>query len=55
MTKLEADNRLPYGKNSIFMKPEEELIETDCSKYEVQNSSSEEGSPTKADDFDEEF
>jgi penicillin-binding protein 1A len=55
MTKLEADNRLPYGKNSVFMKPEEELIEIDCSKYEINNPSSEEGSATKADDFDEEF
>jgi penicillin-binding protein 1A len=55
MTKLEADNRLPYGKNSVFMKPEEELIEIDCSKYEVQSPSSEEGGATKADDFDEEF
>jgi penicillin-binding protein 1A len=55
MTKLEGDNRLPYGKNSVFMKPEEELIEIDCSKYEVQNPSSEEGGATKADDFDEEF
>jgi len=34
LKKLEGDNRLNYGQNSVFMRPEEELIEIDCSKYE---------------------
>ncbi len=34
LSKLENDNKLNFGRNSVFMKPEEELIELDCSKYE---------------------
>jgi len=39
------------------MRPEEELIETDCSKYETANTTegSEDGKPIKTTDFDEEF
>ncbi len=55
LTKLEADNRLGYGKNSVFMLPEEELIEIDCSKYENALPVSAEDQPKKTNDFDEEF
>lgn len=55
LSKLEADNRLGYGKNSVFMKPEEELIEIDCSKYESNIQSDLQNSDTKSTEFDEEF
>ena len=55
LTKLEADNRLGYGKNSVFMKPEEELIEIDCSKYESNIPTGESDVNTKTNEFDEEF
>jgi penicillin-binding protein 1A len=53
MTKLEGDNRLNFGKNSVFMKPEEELIELDCSKYENIGPSSEDENTGKGTDFDD--
>lgn len=55
LLKVEADNRLGFGNNAIFMKPEENLIEIDCSKYETntQTQSGEDGKPNP--DFDEEF
>ena len=53
MTKLEGDNRLNFGKNSVFMKPEEELIELDCSKYENIGPSSEDENTSKGTDFDD--
>jgi len=55
LAKLEADNRLGYGKNSVFMRPEEEMIEIDCSKYEQIQPASEDVDSTKSSDFDEEF
>lgn len=52
LKKLERDNRFNYGQNSVFMRPEEELIEIDCSKYEdlVPNETQ-----TPVQGFDEEF
>ncbi|MBK9255142.1 MAG: transglycosylase domain-containing protein [Saprospiraceae bacterium] len=57
LLKLEADNRLGFGNNSVFMRPEEELIETDCSKYENFEQPVDEGEvPRKnSSDFDEDF
>jgi len=57
LLKLEADNRLGFGNNSVFMKPEEELVETDCSKYENFEQPVDEGEvPRKnSSDFDEDF
>jgi penicillin-binding protein 1A len=55
LTRIEADNRLGFGKNPIFMHPEEgETIETDCSKYEtaIQGQGGEDAQGTS---FDEEF
>ena len=54
LQKIEADNLLGYGMHTVFPKPEEEVIEVDCSKYEVFYA------PTSKDDtgstgFDEEF
>ncbi len=52
LKKLEADNRFNYGPSSIFMKPEEEIIEIDCSKYEdISNTNS----SSQDSDFDEDF
>ncbi len=53
LQKIENDNRLPYGKSSVFMRPEEELIELDCSQYENILKSTEE--EPKSTDFSEEF
>lgn len=57
LLKIQADNRLGFGTNSVFMKPEEELIETDCSKYEtaITTEGSEDAKPVKTTGFDEEF
>jgi len=55
LTKLEADNRLGYGKNSVFMKPEEELIEIDCSKYESGIPTDDIEGNVKTTEFDEDF
>ncbi len=56
MQKIESDNLLGFGKNSVFMKPEEEMIEIDCSKYETTTiENSEEGKIKKSSDFDEDF
>lgn len=35
LMKIEADNLLGFGKNPVFMRPEDEMIEMDCSKYET--------------------
>ena len=53
LSKLEADNRLNFGKNSVFMKPEEELIEMDCSKYENILPSTEEENADRPNIFDD--
>ncbi len=57
LMKIEADNRLGFGSNAVFMRPAEELIEIDCSKYEtaIPEGSSEDGKPKKPTDFDDEF
>ena len=56
LAKIENDNLLGYGKNSVFMRPEDELIEIDCSKYETATpDGGEDGKPKKPSDFDEEF
>lgn len=57
LLKIQADNILGFGTNSVFMKPEEELIETDCSQYETATTTegSEDAKPVKTSDFDEEF
>ncbi|MBK8518084.1 MAG: transglycosylase domain-containing protein [Saprospiraceae bacterium] len=56
LTKIENDNLLGFGKNMVFMRPEEELIEIDCSKYETAIlEGSEDAKPKKVTDFDEEF
>lgn len=53
LSKLEADNRLNFGKNSVFMKPEDEFIEMDCSKYENITPSSEEENNNRSNIFDD--
>jgi len=53
LSKLEADNRLNFGKNSVFMKPEDEFIEMDCSKYENITPSSEEENNDRSNIFDD--
>lgn len=53
LSKLEGDNRLNFGKNSVFMKPEEELIELDCSKYEHIGHSFEDEHKGNGTDFDD--
>lgn len=53
LSKLEGDNRLNFGKNSVFMKPEEELIELDCSKYEHIGPSFEDEHKGNGTDFDD--
>lgn len=53
LSKLENDNRLNFGKNSVFMKPEEELVEMDCSKYEHIGPSSEDDFNSGTIDFDD--
>lgn len=56
LQKIESDNLLGFGKNSVFMKPEEEMIEIDCSKYETTTiENNEEGKIKKSSDFDEDF
>ncbi|MBK9735441.1 MAG: transglycosylase domain-containing protein [Saprospiraceae bacterium] len=56
LLKIEADNRLGFGKNSVFMRPEEEMIEIDCSKYETAlPAQGGEDAKSKPSDFDEEF
>ena len=56
LLKIEGDNRLGFGKNAVFMRPEEDMIEIDCSKYEnAATESTEENNPKKTSDFDEEF
>lgn len=52
LKRLEKDGRFKYGQNSIFMRPEEELIEIDCSKYEEVLPAED---PLPHSDFDEEF
>ncbi|MCE2789876.1 MAG: hypothetical protein LW630_08180 [Saprospiraceae bacterium] len=55
LSRIEADNRLGFGKNPVFMRPEnEEQIETDCSKYESVSSGKPEGEDAGT-IFDEEF
>jgi len=56
LKKLEADNRLGFGQKSVFMRPEEDLIELDCSKYETAIQSVEQDSTgLRSTDFGEEF
>jgi len=56
LQKIESDNLLGFGKSSVFMKPEEEMIEIDCSKYETTTlENSEEDKIKKSSDFDEDF
>jgi penicillin-binding protein 1A len=56
LAKIENDNLLGFGKNTVFMRPEEELIETDCSKYEsLIQEGSENNKTKKKTEFDEEF
>ena len=56
LLKIENDNLLGFGKNTVFMKPEEQLIETDCSKYESATlQGTEDGKKLKTSEFDEEF
>ncbi|MFZ1750873.1 MAG: transglycosylase domain-containing protein [Saprospiraceae bacterium] len=57
LQKLEGDNLLGFGKNSVFMRPEGDLIELDCSKYETAllPGEGEDGKPKKTTGFDEEF
>ncbi|MBK7634067.1 MAG: hypothetical protein IPJ13_07020 [Saprospiraceae bacterium] len=47
LAKIENDNLLGFGKNTVFMKPAEELIETDCSKYENLSQDGSEENNTK--------
>lgn len=53
--KIEADNLLGFGKHSVFMRPEEEIIEIDCSKYETSLPGEGAEDPKKTSDFDEDF
>ena len=53
LSKIENDNRLPYAKNGIFMKPEGDLIELDCNKYESMTDST--ATQVRIEHFDEEF
>ncbi|MBC7884502.1 MAG: transglycosylase domain-containing protein [Saprospiraceae bacterium] len=56
LMKIEGDNTIGFGQNSVFMRPEEELIEIDCSKYETTvPQEGEDAQPKKPSDFDEEF
>jgi len=55
LMKIEADNLLGFGMNSVFMKPEEQLVETDCTKYESAIQGTGEDSSVKSSGFDEEF
>ncbi len=55
LMKIEADNLLGFGKHSVFMRPEEEIIEIDCSKYETSLPGEGEEDPKKTSDFDEDF
>lgn len=52
LMKIEKDNTLAFGTHTVFMKPEEEIIETDCTKYETATPGEEKPKNT---DFDEEF
>lgn len=55
LMKIEADNLLGFGRNSVFMKPEEQLVETDCTKYESAIQGAGEDSGVRSSGFDEEF
>jgi penicillin-binding protein 1A len=57
LTKIEKDNRLGLGVNIVFTKPEGELIETDCSKYENFTPPDDDSEVTKTRNsgFDEDF
>lgn len=56
LTKIENDNLLGMGKESVFMRPEGDMIEIDCSKYETAEPEADpEVKKTKGTDFDEEF
>ena len=57
LMKIEADNLLGFGKNPVFMRPEDEMIEMDCSKYETGIPGEEDADKKnqKTSDFDEEF
>ncbi|MBL0100688.1 MAG: hypothetical protein IPP49_12145 [Saprospiraceae bacterium] len=49
-----GDNRLGFGENAVFMSPEEDMIEIDCSQYENAATEYRENNK-KTSDFDEEF
>lgn len=56
LAKIEKDNLLGFGKNTVFMHPAEQLIETDCSKYEsLSQEGAEDNKTKKKTEFDEEF
>lgn len=56
LTKIESDNRLGFGKNLVFTKPEDMTIEIDCSKYESLPTTNNPDAPKPAEvDFGEEF
>ncbi len=55
LQKIEANNLLGFGRNPVFMRPEEELIEMDCSKYEIGSTTDPELVKPKESDFDEDF
>lgn len=57
LSKIEKDNRLGMGVNIVFTKPEGDLIEMDCSKYENFSPPDDDSdvAKTKNSGFDEEF
>jgi penicillin-binding protein 1A len=55
LIKIEGDNRLGFGNNLVFTKPEQMDVELDCSKYGVTPPVDEVTKPKTTDDFDEEF
>lgn len=54
LQKIESDNRIGLGKNTIFSLPEGEIVELDCSKYETAILTDEDIGNTD-DSFDDEF
>lgn len=53
LKKIENDNRLSYAKNNIFMKPEGDLIELECDKYEALSNATD--TLVRIEHFDDEF
>ncbi len=54
LTRIEKDNSIDYDENADFLKPEESIVELDCSKYDAINTQTPMPGKPKNDEFEEE-